>query len=420
MLYAGLLMLPLLLQGPGGGKVKDIEFDLLILKNGNRITGTVIGSNDTEILIRVKGALLGVRKEHVEKQTKVILRVKEAAPILAPIGPGGGPSEGPKGPTGSKPIRHNLKLPDPDQVLARKINAVLDRIAVEGEEQRDRSIQELAATGVHGQVYLVQGLLERPQLFSPILKAIEAMPETDGLHYLMLALPYLPPQVRVDSINILGSKQYHGSIGAVSEELASEDMAVRAASVMALANLKAEAKFGAILDQFDSKHHYLLSMVSQAVEKMLAETSFAEIGRSQLLERMRSSSEVVRANVAAICGRLKIKESLPSLIELLSDASEDVRAASCFALGELRDAEAIEHLKTRYWAETSSFVKVKLIDALKSIQDRSVCPFLVDLLDDSDEKVRDAALKGLQHITRQDFKFDRDRWQQYLQSQKPR
>jgi len=413
-------MLPLLLQGPGGGKVKEVEFDLLILKNGNRVTGTVIGSNDTEILIRVKGALLGVRKEHVEKQTKVVLRVKEAAPAPTPTGPTGVAPEGPKGPTGSKPIRHDLKLPNPDPDLARKINLMLDRVAGEGEEMRDRSIQELAATGVHGQVYLVQGLLERPQLFGPILKAIAAMPETDGLHYLMLALPYLPPQVRVDSINILGTKQFQGAVGAVSEELASEDMAVRAASVMALANLKAEAKFGAILDQFDSKHHYLLSMVAQAVEKMLAEPSFAEIGRSQLLERMRSSSEVMRANVAAICGRIKIKESLPSLIELLPDASEDVRAAACFALGELRDVEAIEQLKTRYWAETSGFVKVKIVDALRSIQDRSACSFLVDLLDDSDEQVRNAALKGLQQITRQDFKFDRDRWQQYLQSSRPK
>ena len=176
MLSAALLLLPLL-QG-GGGKVKEVEYDVLILKNSNRITGTLVGENDTEILIRVKGALLGVRKELVEKRTKVILRVREAAPTTP--GPGTGTPTQPKGPetgpVGSKPLRHDLKLPDPDPEAAKKIFATLDRMAGEDEETREKSIQELSSTGVRGQIYLVRALLERPHMFEPIIKAIQAIP----------------------------------------------------------------------------------------------------------------------------------------------------------------------------------------------------------------------------------------------------
>lgn len=427
MLYSATLLLLLLppmgplVQG-GGGKVQEVEYDVLILKNGNRITGTLAGENETEYLIRVKGALLGVRKEHVERQTRVVLRVRETAPQSPAPSQGGGKLAQPGKPApGSSPTRqprHDIKLPDRDPEIAKKVFAILDRMAGENDEKREQSIQELGSTGIPGQIYLVRALLERPQMFVPILKAIEAIPESDGLYYLMLALAHLPFEVRVDAIHLLATRRYEGAAGAISEELKTDDSTVRGAAAMALATLNAESKFGAILGLFDSKDPYLLSVVSQALEMFLKNPDFAESGRIQLLERLRSSSEAVRANVAAFCGRMAIKDSLPLLVDLVSDSSEDVRAAACYALGELKDNEAVEPLKSRFALEPSSNVKTRIIDALKTIGDRSVLPFLIDLLDESDENVQEAAAKALFAITRQSYGRDRDLWVRWLQGQR--
>jgi len=90
----------------------------------------------------------------------------------------------------------------------------------------------------------------------------------------------------------------------------------------------------------------LMALENEEIVNLVIE-GFVELGGQSiglLLDALKSPSASIRENAATALGRIKSREAVVALIELLDDSEWKVRRSSAQALGEIGDKRAIEHL----------------------------------------------------------------------------
>ncbi|MGI9036848.1 MAG: HEAT repeat domain-containing protein [Pyrinomonadaceae bacterium] len=120
---------------------------------------------------------------------------------------------------------------------------------------------------------------------------------------------------------------------------------------------------------------------------------------------LRDSSEIVRATAAFSVIFLPPDEAFAALAPNLSDKSEFVRRETAYALGKLRNPNAVNLLTQTFQKEKAADVKNACVVALGEIGDVSAIDFLTRILqkkpkkeDDADEFLRRSAARSVGQI----------------------
>ena len=122
----------------------------------------------------------------------------------------------------------------------------------------------------------------------------------------------------------------------------------------------------------------------------------------QWIADLKSIDPVKRTQAADQLGSLRVRPAVPDLVAVLSDKDPRVREASAFALGEIADQDAANHLSRLLAGDTDASVRASSAFALGMLEDTKSVSALLDSLDDSSAEVRSAALVALGLMRDQD------------------
>ncbi|MGH9765670.1 MAG: HEAT repeat domain-containing protein, partial [Blastocatellia bacterium] len=133
-----------------------------------------------------------------------------------------------------------------------------------------------------------------------------------------------------------------------------------------------------------------------------AQTAAVSPVTKQWIADLKSSDPVKRTQAADQLGSLRVRPAVPDLVGVLSDKDPRVREASAFALGEIADQDAANHLSRLLAGDTDASVRASSAFALGMLEDTKSVSALLDSLDDSSAEVRSAALVALGLMRDQD------------------
>jgi HEAT repeat protein len=109
-------------------------------------------------------------------------------------------------------------------------------------------------------------------------------------------------------------------------------------------------------------------------------------------------NEPLRAYAVLLIGENADAAFVPTLLELVSTASEDLRGASLRALGFFHDPRANQALFEKLHS-TSAADRVNAILGLKNLESPTAMPALMAMLNDPEPKVRQVANFALESLT---------------------
>lgn len=424
----------------GKSAPKFIEVDRLVLKNGSRLDGIVIGSNEDEVIVRVKEALVGIRKDLIIKREKVILRVRPEEPKpVAPVKPketpdpkvkpAVAPPPTPK-PTVKEPTppakpqtKITLKeIPDTDPAVGKKVEDLLNRMRQGTDNDKMNAAEELVRLGGDAQLYLVSSISVAPELSPWTLAAVGRIESTKAFPMLQQMIPQLNDLIKPLVFAVFGLRQYKEALGAIEPYLLHKDPMVRAAAVEAMAAMQSTDDFSKILESLGIDDETLATRVTLAIESLARIPEFKDEASRQLVEVVQRSDNLrARGQAAVISAKLAIPEIKPILVELLHHESALLRALIAAAMGELKDKELVEEIGSQLELEPDRDAKIQMVQALEKIKDRSAVPLLIRRLNDADDRVRIRVSAALTTITGQSFGESAESWQNWWDTDgKPR
>ncbi|MFQ5864805.1 MAG: HEAT repeat domain-containing protein [bacterium] len=115
------------------------------------------------------------------------------------------------------------------------------------------------------------------------------------------------------------------------------------------------------------------------------------IACDSLLTFLNSPEPKIRARTVEALGKRQDPKCLHALLKMLNDANQNVRLETAFALGQLGNSDAEEHLVERLNTEEVLDVKIRIVEALGKIGTDKTFPVLIELFKASDAKLRSEA-----------------------------
>lgn len=411
-LMAGVLLA--VLPQPDAG-FKRTSLEEVHLKNGEIVTGHIVGQNDTELVLLVDQIRIGIPRVQIREVRKVTRKVRlpiETKPTPqetpAPLPREHRKAEGTE--PGPPPLPRPAENLDPDPDKRRYLQALMEELRQADPEQRTQAIDQLSKEDGAGQIYLVQFLLSYPELAQWLLAGIQNIPATDGLPLLASILDRLPVRTRAASILTLGNRKFTPAAEAVAAYLNAEEAVLRGAALDALSLMGSAKHIGSIADLLADADPYVAPRAMRALEALGSAVETRPFVIAELLRWMDSGHVRARNNAAEVAARLKIPEVGGLLARLLNSDDPETRTAAARALGNLGGDDALELLINRLQIELEEPAKIQMIQALGQLGRTEAVDALINVLNDPSRKVQDRAVGALQQITHLNLGKDQAAW----------
>jgi HEAT repeat protein len=192
----------------------------------------------------------------------------------------------------------------------------------------------------------------------------------------------------------LGASQSPAALAPLLNAMARDtDEAVRLTAVAALGSLRNPGAVPALAAVLQSNAD---DGMRDAAVRALGEIG-DESAIDALLATLEASGGPTEPMVEAVA-RVGDRKAVPALLTLLSDPSDEIRAAAAHALAELEDPCALEPLLELLRNNRNSDVRESAALALGLIGDRSVVAALIEALHDTASSVRVEAAWALGHL----------------------
>lgn len=399
---------------------KWIDTHRVYLHNGSALDGRLKEVND-EVVILQWDPTTEVRFQRIEvdRIEWITIRRLDDAPRKLDLPKGETPPT--ETPTGGKPAETPPSEAPPAADTKPEVKAQVDRLIarLKTDEDRDAVARDLSKAGTPALVYAatrVGSLDANTALY--VLGAITMAREKRAAASLRPHLRSVKDgEVLVTVVNALVSLQDPGAAKEIRKLHTHENVAVRASVAEALGFLGERAHFpdlaAATVDPVKEVRSKGCASLVQLAKRLKAESNAFSALRSAI-----SNAPEARRDYAALAlGQLAEPAAASILIGWLRSRSEDVRANSVVALGELKVADAAGPLADLLEGEDQPRVLQLLCGALSKLRAREAVPALIRLMErESNREVRTAAGRALQDITRQKFGPDPDQWKKWYEA----
>jgi HEAT repeat protein len=258
---------------------------------------------------------------------------------------------------------------------------------------RKQLVEALGAVGTPAVPPLIQALGDRDRdVCVAACRALGAIGDGQAVPPLIQALGDGDSDVRAAACEALGEIGDGQAVPPLIQALRDRDRDVRVAACEAL---------GAI---GDGQAVPALSVWAHAGERV-AQAALQQMGQAPL-PLPEAVAQVVAQGAWGVLVRALRHEAVraavvelgtpavPHLIQALGDGDSDVRAAACWALGEIGDRQAVPPL-IQALGDGDGYVRAAACRALGEIGDRQAVPPLIQALRDGDSDVRAAACEAL-------------------------
>ena len=239
--------------------------------------------------------------------------------------------------------------------------------------------------------------------------------------------------VREEVVKSLGLLKDQSAITMLLSTLKDSAESVREESIIALVNLYADRQEGFVFTRVATKVYKTINPFSDAVghDPTVVEPHIrvSSVVADAIAERLADPSPAIRIDAAKALGILKAEAQIPKLLEAmktgdanlriavlrslykirnpavdaeimpyLNDSNKDVRDETILTLGLFRSRKALPELQKIYDQNSESKLRLKALEAISLIGDRSSMELFQRNLRDPDAHYRQFAAEGLARI----------------------
>jgi HEAT repeat protein/class 3 adenylate cyclase len=202
--------------------------------------------------------------------------------------------------------------------------------------------------------------------------------------------------VRRCAVEVLNNIKDPRTADVLINSMKDSDWWVRQIATDALSEIKGKNIQRVFLAMLKNKDEHLRRCAVEFFNKVPDEAAF-----EPLVEVLGDEDWWVREKTISALGRLKDKRAIPHLAKMIND--EDNKWIVPEALAEIGGSEVIDPLM-EFLSDESNRVRIAAISALGKLKDKDTLPYIKELLNDPDEEVRNEASKVLKDLTGKVFK----------------
>ncbi len=429
--------------------------DTILLKNGSRVSGKIVESNDRQIVVKIselgrltlkRGEIAQVVKAPVMPELPKVEEPKAGAKTDQPASSGSHASPAPKPDATQqppdKPDTTPAKTEDtpptpPDSPKPADLSALTGPQLIARLETADPKM-----TGTIINAVIQKKDKETLGQVLPLAKSEKASVRAAAAVLLGILGKSVDPEARIKRESYLETrdKKKEGpetgakkkpeapdveiddrAVAALRRLAVDPDASVRAAAVSGLASLNdagsMELIVGRLVDRAapvrDRAQAALLDLLPRAKER-----DRVRLPR-YLVDLLRSSDKAETiASVLETVGRLGEKTPLENdrLIDTVTGYfrhnKETVRAQAFIAIGRIAPKQSLRILTERLQAKDEPWVRIQIMTAMALSGNKQAIPPLIEILDTEKEpqQIKDAAVRSLQQLSRQFFGSDPEKW----------
>jgi HEAT repeat protein len=172
-----------------------------------------------------------------------------------------------------------------------------------------------------------------------------------------------------------------------------EDSDVREIALRALARIADPAAVEPLIQALTTADAWLAPRIADIL------TRHGEAAVDPLIAVLGDSArQPARAWAANVLGEVRAQRAFPTLVRVLNDTDDEVRAKAATALGRLGDRRAVGYLLERLITDTAPFVRLRIASSLGQFGSPEVTDWLVRALGDSAWWVRMRSIEALEQI----------------------
>jgi len=223
-----------------------------------------------------------------------------------------------------------------------------------------------------------------------------------------------PAKLRVTCVDILGEIGDESAVPVVISVLEEKRMTMRYTAARSLGNIGDNRAAPGLIKLLKDDEWEVRFFTSQALGKIGDATASKPL--SHLLED--DPSEKVRLEVINALDKLAAKSEYETIIKALSDTDPEVRGYAVELLASWSIAEALPILTRMLREDRANTVRASCAHAVGMYEEISTVPVLIQALGDEYRDVKVYALNALKKISGQNFEYDQDAWNHWLELNK--
>ncbi|HET6837623.1 MAG TPA: HEAT repeat domain-containing protein, partial [Gemmatimonadales bacterium] len=172
-----------------------------------------------------------------------------------------------------------------------------------------------------------------------------------------------------------------------------EDSDVREIALRALASIQDPRAVEPLIEALNTSEVWLAPRIADSLAR------HGEAVVAPLIAMLdQGNHRPARAWAANVLGEVRAQGAFPSVVRLLDDQDDEVRAKAATALGRLGDRRAVGYLMDRLLSDPAPFVRARISDALGQLGGPEVIERLVRALGDPAWWVRMRTVEALEHV----------------------
>lgn len=389
----------------------EVRFDRVHLRNGNFIDGQIIARSDASVTMRIVGGEITFKYGMIDRIELVKMKDIKQKEIL--IDKPKGPVVKPPTDTPNVPKPPEVKGDVRAQVLAivKKWRAAGKDARFEVQKELIPLGPEAATVLLNNLEAFVEAELQG--LVEPTVSELKP----DGAAALIQpALKSPKASLRASAATMLGDLNDRGSTRDIAALLTDVESKVRGAAIGSLHKLKATdaiesiAKLGVDPDQGIRNIAMAITIDLCREANRINDTIYLF---KDLLNQAKGD---VKADIALSLGRTNLKEAADPLVQLLRDDNANARSMALVSLANLDARQVSNDIADNMRAERDRGTRIYYITTSQALKIRKSIPILLDWMEDQDEGIRTSAQGALRAISNQNLGIDIAAWRAWWAS----
>jgi HEAT repeat protein len=406
-----------------------MRFHRVHLRNGNFVDGELIRQSAREVLLRLKSGEMGIRRDLIVRVEYIKMRgIQEKpeeieSPKAAPIA---FESPTPKAPP---PVRTTTpKTPKAPRTRAEgaykastelkgRVDPLLAKLERADPEMIDPIVQELVQMEPEAHAYLASQLEVAPRPLVPLIGSVLSRTKSPmAAPYLSRLLTHESPQVRKQAALGLATNGETADASYLLPALKDKDPEVLGTVIATLSIIGDESAFDAIAPLCAEEDREVRTQALGALSSLAAKHDLKEQLVRTLSEALAAAPPGRSLDVLGALVSTGQPEAGPSVARLLESDQVDIRKAAAEGLSRLAGPDVADEIVARMAREDNAEVRVALAGAAAKAKAVDGLDELAGWLEDENGGVRKAALEALRTLSKTDFGTDRQKWEEWIQS----
>jgi hypothetical protein len=416
-MIAALFLVPVLGIFPSLQQADWVEtrFYRVHLRNGNFIDGQILKDLPSMVVLKIKSGEMEIHRDQIDTIEFVKMRTINE-PTVVQTRPGSKETSG--APLTEKPGKKSPGLDlSPAEIHAR-VDKIVQALKASKDEEKSFPVDQLRELGEEGAVYLTSHF---PKMNDEILRlsipAVASLKVPKTVPILVEFLKSPSPKLRQAAIMGLGYMGDGEKEQYVRPLLRDSDPRIRQTVLSILGSVQDASWFDPINPLCTDRDREVRTLAVAICTRLALKNDLVTVYLRTLADLADSTEADLRMDGVGALGAIGTtgkKEVGPILARRLNDTDPKIRAAAVMALTQVGASDVGGEIVAQIPREQDHATRVYLAAAVQRLRLTQGVEPLIDWLADPDEEIRKVASAALLNVTGQPFGMDREKWLEWF------